>query len=142
MTRPKTIGAKFLAVAAASLSLGVLGLPACGGGDAQTGEEVEDSGRPISPVDSGSLVDTSYTPPVYDTGTTPEPVIDSSVAETSSPPPSGCAAHCTQNSDCAAVCTAPSGDEACCDTATSMCYVATGSCQETAPSDGGPTAPY
>jgi hypothetical protein len=96
----------------------------------------EDSGSSFV-VDSGDGVDSSTT--TYDSG---HPVTqDTSVADTNTT--SSCTGHCTQESDCTAVCSPPSGDVACCDTATSMCYVASGMCQpSTTTPDSGMPAPY
>jgi hypothetical protein len=97
----------------------------------------EDSGASFV-VDSGDGVDSSTA--TYDSG---HPVTqqDTSVADTNTT--SSCTGHCTQESDCTAVCSPPNGDVACCDTATSMCYVASGMCQpSTTTPDSGMPAPY
>ena len=98
-----------------------------------------DSGHGSFEPDSGNAEDSSSATP-YDSGQQVEQ--DTSVGETSAPS-SQCMGHCTQDSDCAAVCTPPNGDVACCDTATTMCYVASGMCQpSTSQPDSGMPAGY
>jgi hypothetical protein len=97
-----------------------------------------DAGGSMFVVDSGSAPDTSYQT-AYDSSIQEQ---DTSTAADSTMPSSSCNGHCTQNSDCTATCTPPNGDVACCDTATSMCYVASGVCQVSTTNDASMPAPY
>ncbi len=113
--------------------------------DSEPGPTEEgDSGAHPLVQDSGSntLVDTGTYQNVYDSGSST--VVDSSEPKDTAVAPTGCTGHCTQNSDCAAICTPPSGDVACCDTATNMCFVASGECTQTTSPSGGEdaSAPY
>jgi hypothetical protein len=104
---------------------------ACASSDDSDNIPAADSGMTFA-VDSG----TPDTGTGYDSG---YHAPDTSVATEDTGPPTStsCSGHCAQDSDCTSVCTPPSGDVACCDTATSMCYVASGVCQaSTSPPEG------
>ena len=112
---------------------------ACGGSTADSGAPgpAEDSGPTSFLADSGPAEDSSTVTPVTDSGHVEEP----EASDPDTGPAESCSGHCTQNSDCTAVCTPPSGDVACCDTATTMCYVASGMCQSTSTTPDA-AAPY